>query len=238
MKILVLGDTHGRLVWLDLIEKEKPDYTIFLGDYVSSHDDISGDQQCSNLEDILNYKEENPDQVILLRGNHDLQHLRYYWAECSGYNSVVGLWMSSPCIKERFLNLTQWVHIDGNFLFSHAGISKTWFGSLGLGDSTRENLLKINEIDPCELFAFTPSRMSDYSGDSVTQPCTWIRPYSLMKDCLSDWKQVVGHTRLKQPGQFNSFESGDEIWFIDSLPQSYMIIQDGLGEMRTLEEKG
>ena len=84
MKTLVLGDIHGRLVWYDIIEKEHPDKIIFLGDYVSTHDDISVEQQCMNLEDILNHKVDNPDKVILLRGHHDMQHLGYYWAECSG----------------------------------------------------------------------------------------------------------------------------------------------------------
>ena len=71
-KILVLGDIHGRTCWADIIEKENPDKIIFLGDYVSPHENISSDQQCSNLEDILNYKEANPDKVILLRGNHKI----------------------------------------------------------------------------------------------------------------------------------------------------------------------
>ena len=70
MKILVLGDIHGRTIWKDIIEKENPDKIIFLGDYVSTHDNISADQQLSNLNNILNYKEESSDKVILLRGNH------------------------------------------------------------------------------------------------------------------------------------------------------------------------
>ena len=70
MKILVLGDIHGRTIWKNIIEKENPDKIIFLGDYVSTHDNISADQQLSNLNNILNYKEESSDKVILLRGNH------------------------------------------------------------------------------------------------------------------------------------------------------------------------
>ena len=72
MKVLIFGDIHGRLCWYNIIEKESPDKIVFLGDYVSTHEDISEDQQCSNLEDILNYKEANPDKVILLRGNHEI----------------------------------------------------------------------------------------------------------------------------------------------------------------------
>ena len=104
-KILVLGDIHGRTCWADIIKKENPDKIIFLGDYVSTHENISSDQQCSNLEDILNYKEANLDKVILLRGNHDLEALGYSWAECSGHSRSVSRYMIS--IKDRFLANTQ-----------------------------------------------------------------------------------------------------------------------------------
>lgn len=75
MRILVLGDTHGRLIWNDVIKNESPNLVVFLGDYVSTHELISPDQQLSNLEDILNYKENNSEKVILLRGNHEISIL-------------------------------------------------------------------------------------------------------------------------------------------------------------------
>lgn len=243
MKILVLGDIHGRLCWWDIINHENPDKIIFLGDYVSTHDDISGEQQCMNLEDILNYKEDNPENVILLRGNHDIQHLGYYWAECSGFNHVVYKWMSEPHIKERFLRDTQWVYLHNNYILSHAGVSKTWFNRLNLGELNSNNLLKINELEPSELFAFTPDRYSDYCGDSITQPCTWIRPTSLIMDAVDGWNQIVGHTRMRKPG--NILGEGDlefyrdswgftikELWCVDALPFHYMIIEDDNVEMR------
>ena len=70
MKVLILGDIHGRTIWKDIIEKESPDKVIFLGDYVSTHDNISSETQIANLNDILDYKEANSSKVILLRGNH------------------------------------------------------------------------------------------------------------------------------------------------------------------------
>ena len=241
MKIVVLGDIHGRLEWFDIIQKEQPDKVIFLGDYVSSHENINSEQQCSNLEDILNFKKEKFDDVILLRGNHDLQHLNYYWASCSGYERKVAEYMLS--IKDKFLSNTQWVTLHDNIIFSHAGISKTWFKSLNIGEPTKENILKINDLEPSELFAFTPEHYSDYYGDSVTQPCTWIRPSSLLLNCLDDWNQVVGHTRLYRPG--NVLGNGDlekyrdsynfnisELWFIDAMPLQYMVIDNNIREMR------
>lgn len=71
-RYLVIGDIHGRTIWKGIIEKENPDKVIFLGDYVSTHDNISSTQQINNLEEILAYKEDNPDKVILLRGNHKI----------------------------------------------------------------------------------------------------------------------------------------------------------------------
>ena len=72
MKTLVLGDIHGRTIWKDIIEKEIPDEIIFLGDYVTTHENVSSEVQIANLEEILDYKETNSSKVILLRGNHKI----------------------------------------------------------------------------------------------------------------------------------------------------------------------
>lgn len=72
MKILVLGDIHGRDCWTNIVANEPCDKVIFLGDYVSTHDNITEEQQITNLDRILTYKIANPDKVILLRGNHKI----------------------------------------------------------------------------------------------------------------------------------------------------------------------
>ena len=163
---------------------------IFLGDYVSTHENISSDQQCSNLEDILNYKEANSDKVILLRGNHDLEALGYYWAECSGHSRSVSRYMIS--IKDRFLADTQWVYVEGNIIFSHAGISKTWFKNFDF-----EDVHLISNCERSDKFGFIPNSHRDSYGNSITQPCVWIRPLSLIQDALDGYIQVVGHTPFK-----------------------------------------
>lgn len=239
MKIIAFGDIHGRLDWFDIYQMEKPDLVIFMGDYVSTHDpDITSEQQCCNLEDILNFKEENPDKVILLRGNHDMQHLGYYWAQCSGFDAYVARWMST--IRDRFLRLTQWVHIQDGIVFSHAGISKVWWDTLDLGDPTLDNILKINNLPPSDLFGFTSYRLSDYCGDSETQPLTWIRPYTVTKYGIKGLPQVVGHTRIDCDGDVVQW-LGDkvhyeiaptELWCIDKLPMAYFVMGDGKKELR------
>ena len=181
MRTLVIGDIHGKTIWKDIIKKENPDKVIFLGDYVTTHDDISSEKQIANLEEILDYKEANSSKVILLRGNHDIQHLGYYWAECSGLDRTVLEYMSEETFKERFLSLTQWIYIDKeiNTIFSHAGISRVWMESVNC------DIEDLNTLIPSELFGFTPDSLFDCYGDSVNQPPTWIRPRALCKCNIS-----------------------------------------------------
>ena len=44
------------------------------------------------------------------------------------------------------------------------------------------------------MFGFTPCKLSDYYGDSVTQPPTWIRPWGLFQNAFGDYTYIVGHT--------------------------------------------
>lgn len=230
MKILVLGDIHGMGCWEPIIEKENPDLTIFLGDYVSTHGLITEKQQIDNLERILQYKEENPDTVILLRGNHDLSSL-YYWAKCYPLNgNRVDEYMRLN--QDRFLNNTQWVYLYKNICFAHAGVSSTW-----MENNNIKSLEDINTLEPSEIFAFT-GKMSDFTGASSTQPPIWIRPWTLVDCGYKGVIHVVGHTSVK-PGIRNikeeyvkqgfSKEELDQlvdVWCCDQLPREYLIIDD------------
>ena len=244
-KVLILGDIHGRIHWRDIISKENPDKVVFLGDYVSTHEGIPADQQCSNLEDILNYKEENPNKVVLLRGNHGNQHLGYSWAECYGYDKQVGRYMSSLEVKERFLKLTQWIYIDNDLktIFSHAGISEIWLKKFAEpvvidkigsqyddGSIDLEILLDhINDLEPSEIFGFTPNNYFDMCGTSKTQPPTWIRPETLCMCNVIGWDQVVGHTPVRKISKMIQNTKGKQtVWLCDSLGDyNYLVIEDG-----------
>lgn len=240
MKSLVIGDIHGKTIWKDIIDKENPDKVIFLGDYVSTHGDESAEQQITNLDSILEYKINNPDIVILLRGNHCMQHLGYSWAECSGWNQKVYEMMKLR--KDDYLNLTQWVYIDDNLktIFSHAGVSIMWMEQIAKIDS----IYKINELPPSEIFGFTPCKMSDYYGISPTQPPTWIRPQTLIEYMPEGWTQVIGHTpviRLCNVGELmrNGPEKHNcpDLWCCDTLDiKEYLIIEDGVFIPKKLNE--
>ena len=242
MKILVLGDIHGRTIWKDIIEKEQPDKTIFLGDYVSTHHLITEEQQIENLKEILEYKDLYPDNVILLRGNHDLQHLGYYWAECSGYFRKVAEWMYDH--RHQFLKSTQWIYMDEELktIFSHAGVSTIWLDktirpylepiiTYSSSPITHEVLLwHINALEPDEKFSFIPGNLFDMYGDSVTQSCVWIRPTSLAKCMVDGYTQVVGHTpvKLECTDAYKSTVKNQHLWLCDALHnRNYLVIEDG-----------
>ena len=235
MKKLIIGDIHGRTIWKDIVNLENPDKVIFLGDYVTTHEGISPEQQLSNLEDILQYKEDRGEAIILLRGNHCLDCLGYYWAECSPTEPKVKKVMSVDPLKSRFLNLTQWVYIDEELktIFSHAGVSDVW-----MKNSEIDSVNDINSLEPSELFGFTPNYYGDCYGDSETQPPVWIRPQTLCKCNIEEWNQVVGHTPV-QKGIYHTHNTigQSEIWFCDALGvKQYLVIDNNEFQPKTFEQ--
>lgn len=231
MKLIVIGDIHGRTCWKDIINKEEYDKVIFLGDYVSTHEKMTEEDQINNLEEILRFKEANPDKVVLLRGNHDTQHLGYYWAECSGLFANVKQYMSEQ--RERFLNDTQWIYVQDGIVFSHAGVSDVWMTNSGF-----MNLEEVNNALPDERFGFIPETPWDCYGDSTTQPCTWIRPQKLCQCNLEHYDQVVGHTPVtKITDVYKSTKKNKHIWLCDALPYEYLVIEDRNFKVKKLDDK-
>ena len=229
-KIVVLGDIHGRTVWKDIIAKEQPDQVIFLGDYVSTHEDVSDEQQVENLKEILRYKDDHP-ETILLRGNHDMQHLGYESIEISGYFPGVALEMEQ--LKDEFLAKTQWIHVMGNTVFSHAGISQAWLETNNL------TLDVINSLDPSGLFGFNTSNPHDFSGNSPEQPPTWIRPMALIGEMIPDYDQVVGHTPVEHCFNVKDViaDTPYNLWLCDALDQgAYLRIEDDVITEQNINE--
>ena len=70
--ILSIGDTHGRGIALQIAKDNihKVDKIVFIGDYVDSFD-ISPVIILHNLKEIIEFKKQYPDKVVLLLGNHD-----------------------------------------------------------------------------------------------------------------------------------------------------------------------
>ncbi len=77
-RIVVVGDTHGFpevSKWaLELKEREGAELVVFLGDYVDR-----GSMGLENLQLLLEELVEKPDEIVLLRGNHETPSMNYYY---------------------------------------------------------------------------------------------------------------------------------------------------------------
>lgn len=227
MKTIVIGDIHGADVWKKIVHREKPDKTIFLGDYLDSFD-ISTSQQLANFLDLVEYKRANPDSVVLLIGNHDYHYTSIASERYSGFQ--IGLYYQvQPLIDQMVRGRElQAAHSQGRFLFSHAGLTKTWAQLAGIDIEKTDIAGSINDVlfYQGRLFRFMGG---DYYGEDITQSPIWVRPKSLKEDMVPDYTHVVGHTYQK------TLQIGENIIFIDTLPNGqYLIIEDNVPRIGTI----
>ena len=194
MKTIIIGDIHGRTIWKDIVNKEKDfDKFVFIGDYLDTHEDISGEQQLSNLLDIIEFKKANMDKVVLLLGNHDCQYLPFWEEQYSGYQ-MWQKWNFGKVLEEN-LGLFQMSYQlpDTNIICSHAGITGTWLKDINSFESVIDNVSEfINDVFKYQPHAFK-FRGSDMYGDSVESSPIWVRLPSLALDGIN-MVQIVGHT--------------------------------------------
>lgn len=229
MKLIVIGDTHGRDAWKQVLEKEKQwDKFVFIGDYFDTRDGVQAQDQCDNFIDILSFKKENPDDVILLLGNHDFHYLtgttdQYSQFDFSMYEQANRLLMGA---LER--NLIQLVYKQGKYLFSHAGVSedflKTW--EIKNDESLVDELNKLLEPENLYKLEFgvnLPREMfPSNTGDNTTQSPIWIRPTSLLHSKLENYIHVAGHTQVTEIQLVNDILLID---ILGTVPQ-YIVIEN------------
>jgi len=237
MKTLVLGDTHGRSVWKLIVNMERPDRVIFIGDYFDSFN-IPAVDQMFNFNEIVEYKESGKADVIMLIGNHD-HH--YYYPEIgntgtSGYQYGAAAAINKVIDENR--EHLQMAYSFDNFLFTHAGVSPVFMDQVfGEGGWEKDNIVELlNEKMKYQPKAFEFNGMES-SGDNTTQTPIWIRPRSLMsankkheKGLKNDYIQIVGHTQMHELDLVGSDKfTGGKYYFVDTLDTSgqYLIIEDG-----------
>ena len=121
----IIGDIHGRADWKKLVQDEM--INIFVGDYFdpyNSYDDISFVECKANFLEILDYKKQHPETVLLI-GNHDTA----YWHNLGENNRYKHKYQ--PEIYQLFEDnkgLLQLAYsIENKGLVTHAGVSYVWY---------------------------------------------------------------------------------------------------------------
>jgi hypothetical protein len=224
MKIVALGDTHGRDIWKTIVKIEEDfDKFIFIGDYFDTRDGIDAITQIQNFKEILEFKKENPDKVILLIGNHDFHYLKGCGETYSGYQQYAAIDINEvlqPALASGHLQIC---YVYDDLIFSHAGLTNTWCETNEIDLYNIEESVNVKFMKKMEAFRFEYGENLDRSGDDVTQSPIWVRIRSLLKDMVKGFTYIIGHTTIKELHMANS------IIAIDCLGTSkeYLVIKDG-----------
>lgn len=227
MKTLVIGDLHGLNVWKSVIEYEKPDKVVFLGDYFDSFH-IKCEDQINNFLDLVALKESGLMEVVLLIGNHDVHYLPYIKdTMTAGFQTKYKFMLNGVLDKNKHhLSIA---HRIGNILMTHAGIGLEFLNK-NLPDWNSENLVDLLE----DLFKYKPNAFlfngSDPYGDDTCQTPLWIRPKSLMSvnkgsELHKKFVQVFGHTQVVKVDT-KGHSTGKKYYNLDAMASSgeYMIL--------------
>jgi len=198
----IIGDIHGRTCWKDLVQDDC--VNVFVGDYFDPYDKIQYEQLMQNFADIIAFKKQRP-ETVLLYGNHDLHYI------ISSDRASRFDYMHGIDIKQAFADAINYFNgvayaIADSILVTHAGVSKEWyekeFGTYE-GAPVSEVADDINDLWKHNKVEFTfevnASEFLDMSGDSPTHSPIWIRPWTLADHNLfagTSFKQVFGHTQV------------------------------------------
>lgn len=196
MECLVVPDVHGRVFWKDAKNAiTNVDKVIFLGDYLDPyrHEGITFEDTVMEFEDILAFKEEYPDKVVLLLGNHDMHYLISDFMNCSRLN----VWRRVE-IHDMFMNNIdkfQLIYETENYLFSHSGIYKEWMDKyeLSLDDLKDYKTFLKDRWETLQDVSY------ERGGWDKVGSCIWadIRE-SVENELYSDKRQIVGHTQMQE----------------------------------------
>lgn len=232
MTIGAIGDIHSRSIWKEIIKNDKIDIWVFIGDYFDTrHGGYSANSQIQNFKDILEFKKANMDKVILLFGNHSFHYLKGVHETYSGYQANYAIDIGEVIHQALNENLVQMCFKYDKYVFTHAGVTKTWCKSNDIDITNLEQ--SINDLFKYKpnSFRFTIGPNFSNTGNDITQTPIWVRPEALKRDILDDIICVVGHTSM------NELTITDNIILIDTLGTSeeYLIIEDGMPRSGKIE---
>ncbi len=251
---LLLPDSHGRQSILQKIIDTVPhDFVIAMGDMWDSFGDGPNEASKSAWW-VRKQLEENP-KYIQLFGNHDCAVM---WSDtecrnCSGFTIAKHDAIKKILKPEHWVRFKPFFYIkEGNWLISHSGVSKGLISDFVLDDIERLQTafdaaivgLLTDKHHP--YFAAGSSRGgSQKHGGIIWEDFNDINP-------VSQFNQIVGHTRLSQPKikyrevnskylkvkEFNDgmvsplnpnrLDNGDCVVAIDCDSKYYGLITDGI----------
>ena len=193
-KILIVADLHGDLNALHsaLYKREefKCDTVIFLGDYIDR-----GPSSLDVLEKLFSMKVAEPDNIILLRGNHELKETNRFEKLFEDLEYDEALYAS---INDVFDKMPIGAVISDKIFCVHGGIP----GAVKLSEITKEDAYPFVWNDPSEI-------------DGIGKSPRGLGMRTFGEDVFDEFLQVNGLGRMVRG--HSVVEGGFKWWFGERL---------------------
>ncbi len=208
-QVIIIPDIHGRDFWKEIVENNKDKKIIFLGDYLDPyrHECISEDIALQNFDEIIEFKKSNMDRVTLLLGNHDIHYVdndfQFSRKDTLRANLLNEIFMDNKDLFE----VAHSMKIDGRyFLFTHAGILKSWWNRYyDATDDVEKIVSALNQAWVGEkVIDFIDYPLMDIAaargGDAESGSCMWadVDEFEDQDPYPANCYQVFGHTQQEE----------------------------------------
>jgi hypothetical protein len=195
-KILVVPDIHGRDFWKKPCQKWQ-ESIVFLGDYHDPYDlsiyQPSKKESLDNLKELVDFvtkrrKDIKEYPTVCLCGNHDWSYYTGHYRCRYDYGHSKEVLELLNKLELQFMFI---LNSGKSFLFSHAGITKSWLNFHNI-----ESPKKFEK----EHIKFVEDVPYSRGGDSPYGSFLWNSLSDYKKDeHLSEYYQVFGHTWMDEP---------------------------------------
>ncbi|MBQ9309641.1 MAG: metallophosphoesterase [Bacteroidales bacterium] len=217
--MIIIPDVHGRSFWKKPVEDNLgKEHIIFLGDYIDpyEYEGIAPWEALLQFEEIVELKKENPDNITLLLGNHDIHYLtemgRGQRFDCIRADRIKSFIMENA-------DLFQLIYTAENkgkkFLYSHAGILSGWMcnNKKYLDNATPDTIGGVlNDMwaDRSRwpvLFNILSDVPRSRWGDAFFGSPIWSDAEDMRIDDpeLAGYYQVFGHTQQEYDPEINAY---------------------------------
>lgn len=192
IRTIIIPDIHTKFkIAESMIKRESPDRIVFLGDYFDTYDETEQDTRDTARWLAMSLEQSNR---IHLVGNHDLHYMTSNPAFiCSGFSEFKKHIVDSYNISWN--KMTPYCYV-GNYLCTHAGISKQFFEEYGadsLMGFMEQSVAELTRIDdvyaPQKFFQVGVSRGGPHKNGGIV----WC-DYNEFTD-IPGIRQMFGHTR-------------------------------------------
>ena len=216
--VVVIGDVHGSALWQEVVKRHPDCKYVFLGDYCDPYQSITNEDVLENLKRIIEFKRENPDEVVLLLGNHDIHYI--IDDAPMGSRFSLELMLDIEELLVAYADYFQCAFSYDEMLFTHAGVSQLWFEEQFRGDIHGNIAEQLTErSNDASLYDCGAARRGKQAYGGIF----WADKEEL-HNLPPHVIQIVGHTRVPE---ITCHQEGDSaVYFCDSLwKKKYLLIE-------------